>query len=126
MKYVTKFELYNEVQKTYKGFLTLKKAKMLYEMETGHYPKIIEEKVDMLGITQNLVKRLNEIEDTYVTTEQLIWMKKMQEKGTHNMLVGEITNIIQTTFYVDPDGVKDIQKIYMKYYNELYNPETLI
>jgi len=123
---MTKFELYDDVQKNYKGFLDMRKALMLFEMEHGYKPTIIEEKRDNLGVTQEVIDNINKEDDTSITVEQMLWMKQMQEKGTYNMIVGEIVNAIQTTFIIDYNEARDVQKAYLNHYTRLYFPEEMI
>jgi len=123
---MTKFELYDDVQKNYKGFLDMRKALMLFEMEHGYKPTIIKEKRDNLGVTQEVIDDINKEDNTSITVEEMLWMKQMQEKGTYNMIIGEIVSVIQTTFIIDYSEARAVQKAYLNHYTRLYFPEEMI
>jgi len=123
---MTKFNLFHEVQKNYKGALSIDKALILFDMENGYTPEIIEEKVDNYAVSQAIIDIINEKEGTYLTVEQMVWMKQMQEKGTINMIIGDIRNVTQTTFVIPYNDAASIHRCYMAYYKELYCPEELV
>jgi len=127
---MTEFELLTEVQKNYKGFLDIDKALTIFELENGYRPDIITEDPNDFEnglVVQETIDKINEINgNDFCTVEAMVYMKKLQESGECNMIVGDVRNRIQTALYVDRDEAKAIHVAYINHYNELYNPETTI
>ena len=127
---MTEFELFSEVQKNYKGFLDIPKALKLFDMENGYTPTIIVENDDEFEnglVTQDVIDKINTINgNDFCTVKAMVFMRKLQESGRCNMIVGDVRNIIQTTLIVDREEAATIHKAYMKHYTELYNPESIV
>ena len=116
---MTETELITEVGKFYSNSLYLEKAMMLYEMEYGYRPEIVEPKniinqefVDSMGFPE------------CVTAKALIFMKELQEGGTVNMFAS--SGHIQQALMVDRQTAKEILMTYIKYYTEIYYPENAL
>ena len=123
---MTEFELFNEVQKTYKGFLTIEKALLLFDMDNGYTPKIIKD-TETFAIDQSIIDKINTLNgNDHCTITAMIYMKNLQESGAVNMIVGPVRNTIQTALLVDKNEAATIHKAYMNHYTELYHPEDLI
>jgi hypothetical protein len=116
---ITKNELFNEVSKFYTRAVNVNKALTLYEMEYGYRPEIIERKN---LVNEKFIKSMNYPE--YVTPEALTFMKDLQDSGVVNMIMS-VSNI-QAGLHLNLKDARELLKIYMKDYIEIYYPEQLI
>lgn len=117
---MTEFELFSEVQKFYTNYLTLDKAIKLFELEHGYQPEIVEDKNEIF-VNPIVIANVNKANgNDSVTVKSMRWMRKMQMDGSVNMIVGQIRNLIQTTFLVSRDEAVDIHKAYIDNYEALY------
>jgi len=116
---MTKTELITEVSKFYSRQLSFEKALDLFELEYGYKPEIIE-KNNL--VNEGFVKSMGY--PWFVTPEALTFMKELQESGATNMFGA--TPYIQNALGLSKNNAKELLMIYMKDYNEIYYPETLI
>jgi len=114
---MTEFELKSKVREFYKRPLTLDKALKLFKMEYGYTPEI-ENDTQIISI--NIPPNAPDI----ATKENLAYMKKLQESGTVNMFAS--INRISLDLIIDTKSAQELLLFYMKNYNLIYFPETLI
>ena len=121
---MTKFALYNEVQKNYKGYLTLEKALVLFELDNGYVPEIEEDNYTVY-INDLIITKYNKDNDTDITVQDLIFMKELQNSKVCNMIT-ESSNIIQTRLSMSRKEAKELLSLYIYHYNEIYYPELCL
>ena len=119
MKTFTENELLIEVSKFYKGYLTINKALKLYEFEYGYKPEVKENDI---FLNEKYIDSLNLPES--VTTEALVYMKKLQETGVVNMFAS--IPYIEQNLLVTKKEAREILLFYMTHYNKIYHPENFL
>jgi len=123
---MTKLELYNEVQKNYKGVLTLDKALALFDLENGYKPDIITLGRHPFHIDDATIAMLSDKYEADFRSEHFEFMKDIQDSGVCNMVVGDIRNRIQNYFLCDNVEPSKIHSAYMNEYELLYFPENVV
>ena len=113
------------VSEFYNGYLDDRKALKMFEAEYDFVPEILEEPEHNFYVGFNSLDEQGLIPEG-VELVHLIWMKKLQESGKENMIVGPIRRLIEQNFLVDNETAADIHKTYLEYYSFLYHPEDLL
>ena len=117
MKQFTETDLKIEVQKFYKGTITLSKALALYELEFGYKPEILEPREIYCNIPKNDISEV-------INIKNLMFMKELQESGSVNMFAsGEV---VQSTLHLPREDARKLVLYYIKNYNRIYYPESCL